>query len=238
MAVLDVDKIQAPMKATHEKGDNLSYEWRMKQLKILQRMLIDKTPAMRESLSLDLGRDLTESIGAETKVVEAEVNYAIKNLKSWMRPKEVPSTAVMIPGFSSLEPKPLPSPGVLIIGPFNYPINLLLRPLVSVLAGGNPAVLKPSELCPRVGKLVSDMIEEYFERGVVQVVGGDAKETTALLEKPWGKVVFTGSQRVGSIVAQACAKTLTPVILELGEQQNLLCCCHYVFPAFPPCHIY
>lgn len=220
--ILDVDKIQAPMKATHESRDNLSYEWRIKQLQILERMLVEKSSAMREAMSLDLGRDPIESIAGETKTVEAEVSYALKNLKKWMSTKQVPSTAVMIPGFSAVEPKPLVSPGVLIIGPFNYPLHLVFRPLVGVLAGGNPAVIKPSELCPRVGKLIKDMVENYFEPGVVQVILGGVEETTALLEKPWGKVVFTGSGRVGSIVAQACAKTLTPAVLELGGKSPVI----------------
>ena len=215
-ACLDVDKLQAPMKATHASGVNLTYEWRVEQLQKLYQMLISEREVMREAMFLDLGRDPMEAICCETKQVEREVLYALKSLKGWMKPQLVGSPAVMIPAISKVERKPLNSPGVLIISPYNYPLQLCLRPLVGVLAGGNPSVIKPSEIATNCSRVMKQMIEKYFDPGVVQVVLGDVPVTTALLEKPWAKVLFTGSCRVGSIVAQACGKTLTPTILELG----------------------
>jgi acyl-CoA reductase-like NAD-dependent aldehyde dehydrogenase len=216
MPSLDVDKLQAPMRATHASRVNLTYEWRKQQLQSLHKMLTENTDKIREAMSLDLGRDPTEAICCETKPLEREILYALKHLKEWMKPEWVPSPAVMIPAWSKVEPKPLDSPGVLIIGPFNYPVQCTLRPLVGVLAGGNPAVIKPSEMCPNVCAVLKALVEQYFDAGCLQVVLGAIPETTALLEKPWAKVVFTGSGRVGAIIAQACGKTLTPTILELG----------------------
>jgi len=213
---LNVDKLQETMRATHASRINHSYEWRIQNLQSLLNMIEENADVFREALCLDLGRDPTEALTVETKPLVPEIQYAIRNLKSWMKSKAVPSPIVMFPGFSYIDQKPLASPGVLVIGPYNYPLNLLVRPLIGILAGGNPAVLKPSELCPKTAKALKELVPNYFHPGAVQVVLGGIPETTALLEKRWAKVVFTGSERVGSIVAQACAKTCTPVLLELG----------------------
>jgi acyl-CoA reductase-like NAD-dependent aldehyde dehydrogenase len=214
---LDVESLQAKMRSIHESRVNLSYEWRMKQLKLLLRLVQENTEELRCALAKDLGREGTEAICIETKPLENDIKYTMKNLKKWMKPQAVPSPAVMIPAFSYLESKPLNSPGVLIIGPFNYPVRLVLQPLLGALAGGNPAVVKPSENVPNVAVLLKNLLEQYYtEPGVVQVVMGGAPETTALLEKRWGKVFFTGSERVGRIVQKACAETMSPTILELG----------------------
>lgn len=215
--LLDVESIQAKMRSIHESGVNLSYEWRMKQLNLLLRLVQENTEEIRNALKKDLGREGTEAICIETKPLENDIKYTIKNLKKWMRPQPVPSPAVMIPAFSYLEKKPLNSPGVLIIGPFNYPVRLLLQPLLGALAGGNPAVVKPSESVPTVALLMKKLLEQYYtEPGVVQVVLGGVPETNALLQKRWGKVFFTGSERVGRIVQKACAETMSPTIMELG----------------------
>jgi acyl-CoA reductase-like NAD-dependent aldehyde dehydrogenase len=214
---LDVETLQSRMRAVHESGVNLTYEWRMTQLRKLLLLLEEHTHEIRDAISKDLGREGIEAIVVETKPVEAEIRYMMSNLKQWMKPEAVPSPVVVIPAFSYVERRPLNSPGVLIIAPFNYPVRLMLQPLAGALAGGNPAVIKPSEETPTVAVLMKKLLEKYYtDPGVVQVVLGGPSETTALLEKKWGKVFFTGSERVGKIVARACADTLTPTVLELG----------------------
>ncbi len=214
---LDVESLQAKMRLIHESGVNLSYEWRMKQLKLLLRLVQENTEEIRNALSLDLGRERTEAICIETKPLEADIKYSMRNLQKWMKPEAVPSTIVMIPGTSHVERRPLNAPGILIIAPFNYPVRLALQPLLGALAGGNPAVVKPSECTPTVALLIKTLLEKYFiEPGVVQVVLGGVNETTALLQHRWGKVIFTGSIRVGKIIQKACAETMTPTIMELG----------------------
>ena len=215
--ILDVEKLQSKMREIHESGVNLSYEWRMKHIRTLLRLVVENSEDIRDALSKDLGREGTEALLVETKPLEADIRYILSNLKSWMKPGAVPSPALVLPAFSYVERRPLNSPGVLIIAPFNYPVRLLLQPMLGALAGGNPVVVKPSDAAPNVAILMKKLLEEYFtEPGVVQVVLGGPTETTALLEKGWGTVFFTGSERVGKIVTRACAETMTPTIVELG----------------------
>eukprot|EP00339_Tiarina_fusa_P029969 CAMPEP_0117081364 /NCGR_PEP_ID=MMETSP0472-20121206/57351_1 /TAXON_ID=693140 ORGANISM="Tiarina fusus, Strain LIS" /NCGR_SAMPLE_ID=MMETSP0472 /ASSEMBLY_ACC=CAM_ASM_000603 /LENGTH=176 /DNA_ID=CAMNT_0004809273 /DNA_START=103 /DNA_END=630 /DNA_ORIENTATION=+ len=169
---LDVGKVQAEMVKTHISGENQTYEWRIKQLDLLYDLIVDNTEKIREAVCIDLGRNPTEAIVMETSVVKTEIGFAKRNLRRWMKPQYVPSAAVIVPGFSKHVARPLNPPGVLIIGPFNYPVGLILRPLVGVLAAGNPAVIKPSELCPNTSTLMKELMEKYFDAGVVQVVLG------------------------------------------------------------------
>jgi acyl-CoA reductase-like NAD-dependent aldehyde dehydrogenase len=216
---------------------NPTYEWRVKQLKAVKRMLIDHQHDWTDAVYQDLHKDPTETQIAEIFTATNEIDYLLKNLKQWMEPQNVPSPVLFAIGFSSVMRKPLGK--VLIIAPFNYPILLALSPLAGSLAGGNPAVIKPSELCPTVSALLAKLVTKYLEPSAVQgtkhlnshryvdtctrthsisylVVQGSVPEVTELLKHNWGKVVFTGSERVGKIVAQATAKTLTPTVLELG----------------------
>jgi acyl-CoA reductase-like NAD-dependent aldehyde dehydrogenase len=216
------------MVATHRSLENRTYEWRVRQLKNLQAMLEENKHIFQAAVAKDLGRHPTEAVVAEVQPCESEIKYMLHNLKRFMQPEAVPSPAVLFPCSASVETVPLPSPGVLIIGPSNYPLNLVIRPLVGVLAGGNPAVIKPSELTPHTSGALAEIVPRYFDAKVLQIVLGGVAETSALLEKPWGKVLFTGSERVGKVVARACAETLTPCVLELGGK-----CCAVVDESVP-----
>jgi len=110
----------------------------------------------------------------------------------------------------------------LIIAPFNYPVSLALNPLISALAAGDTAVIKPSELCPAVADMLARLVPKYFREEVVSVVTGGIPETTALMQEAWDLVFFTGSERVGKIIAGAAAATLSPVVLELGGKSPVL----------------
>lgn len=213
---VDVDKLQAPMKATHASGINLTYEWRIHQLKTMTRMLRENRQEIIEALAHDLGKSTTEALAIEITVLDKEIDDTVKHLRKWMQPTPVPSPALMAPAFSQLERKPLLAPGVLILGPSNFPLLLCLQPAAGSLAGGNPTLIKPSELCVKTSAVLKKMVDNYFEPGALQIVEGAVPETTLLLEKKWGMVFFTGSERVGRIVAQATAKTLTPTVMELG----------------------
>mmetsp|Transcript_44615 Transcript_44615/g.108145 ORF Transcript_44615/g.108145 Transcript_44615/m.108145 type:complete len:648 (+) Transcript_44615:214-2157(+) len=232
---IDVDRIQRSMVDIHSSGENRSYEWRKKQLQNLQLMLTENQSIFQQAISNDLGRDRTEAIVAEIQPIQSEIKYFLQNLKRLMEPQTVDYPAALFPCRATLENVPLPTPGVLIIGPSNYPLNLVLRPLAGVLAGGNPCVIKPSELTPCTSEALASLVPNYFappssseaaatETGAspsslppaVQIVLGGPDATSTLLERPWGKVLFTGSERVGKIVAKKCAETLTPVCLELG----------------------
>jgi acyl-CoA reductase-like NAD-dependent aldehyde dehydrogenase len=115
-----------------------------------------------------------------------------------------------------VQSRPLLGPGVLILGPFNYPVSLVLHPAIGALAAGNPVVIKPSEFTPHVATLLLKLISQYFTPDVMVCITGGIPETTQLLSYNWGRTFFTGSTKVGVIVAQAAAKTMTPVTLECG----------------------
>jgi aldehyde dehydrogenase (NAD+) len=145
---------------------NPTFEWRVKQLKAVKRMLTDHRHEWTDAVYQDLHKDPTETELAEIATAINEIDHLLKNLKQWMEPQSVPSPALFAIGFSSILRKPLGQ--VLIIGPFNYPILLTLSPLMGSLAGGNPTVVKPSELCPTVSALLARLVSKYLEPSAVQ----------------------------------------------------------------------
>lgn len=151
---------------------------------------------------------------AEIFTVIAEINHAIANLAQWVRPKKVDAPLTFLGTRSVINYEPR---GVcLIISPWNYPFNLSIGPLVSCLAAGNNAVLKPSEVTPHTSSLIASMVDEIFEKDVVSVVLGDASVSEELLRLPFDHIFFTGSPSVGKIVMKAAAENLASVTLELG----------------------
>lgn len=215
-STLDVAALRAPMQETHDSGVNLTIAWRRKQLLTLKQMLTTHKKEFQEALYKDLGKHYTEASCTELVTLEGEIDYFIANLSKLMQSKQVPSPAVLLPAFSTLEPRPLCGPGCLVIGPSNYPVLLSLKPVAGSLAAGNPTVLKPSELSSAVSQLLHRLVTQYFDTAAFRVVQGGVSETNALLKESWGLVFFTGSSRVGKIVAACAAETLTPVVLELG----------------------
>jgi aldehyde dehydrogenase (NAD+) len=145
-----------------------------------------------------------------------EIDYIKKHLKKWMKPKKVASVAALSPSFSEIRFVPLCEPAVLIIVPFNYPLFLSGIPAVGALAAGSPCVLKLNPDNEAMTRLYEKLIPEYFDESCLRFVSGGVENTTELLKHPWGLCLFTGSGRVGKIVQEATAKTLTPTILELG----------------------
>jgi acyl-CoA reductase-like NAD-dependent aldehyde dehydrogenase len=208
--------IQAPMKETHRLQINLTKEWRRHNLKLLKMMVKNHRKEWTDALATDLGKDACESLCTEVLVSEKDIEHTLKHLKIWMKPQKVSGPGFSAVAFAEIERRPLRSPGVLVIGPSNYPLQLVMLPVAGSLAGGNPTVIKPSELCPATSQLMADLVKKYFDPGTLQVIQGGTEETTALLEKEWGLVFFTGSERVGRLVAAKTARTLTPTVLELG----------------------
>jgi aldehyde dehydrogenase (NAD+) len=152
--------------------------------------------------------------------VYVDLDKAIGNLKNWMKVKRVGTNILNIPGSSYIMPEPL---GVcLIIGAWNYPINLTMVPVISAIAAGNTIVLKPSELASHTSAGLAKMISDNFDPSFIKVVEGGIRETTELLEQKFDKIFFTGSVPVGRIVYQAAAKNLIPVTLELGGKSPLI----------------
>src|SRR5262249_50716497 len=151
---------------------------------------------------------------ADVKYITSEVTHALAHLQRWMRPLQVRTPLVLTPSHTQVRFDPL---GVgLIIGAWNYPVMLTLSPLIAAISGGNTAVIKPSEVAATTADLIARRLPEYLDRSAFSVVLGGVRETTALLEQQWDHIFFTGGTTVAKVVMTAAAKTLTPVILELG----------------------
>ena len=188
--------------------------WRRQQLDALERMLTECAPQIRSALWTDLRKNGVESQLTEIESVASEARLARKNLDRWTADRKVKAPRLVGPARATIHREPLGT--VLIIGPWNYPINLLFVPLVGALAAGNAAVLKPSEVAPACSSLIAQLVPQYFDADAVQVVEGGVDETTRLLECDFDHIFYTGNGSVGSIVMTAAARTLTPVTLELG----------------------
>lgn len=222
MKNLNVEALIEPMIQTYKSGENQTLKWRKDQLKLISRMLNENEERWIEAIYADLRKERSEAMYSEILLVENEIKMMLKHLPRWMKDEHVPSLLPAVPSFCKVQSVPLLEPGCLIISPFNYPINLSLLPVVGAFAGGNPCVLKPSELCPTVSALFSELVPKYFDKGVFQVVEGGVEEVTKLIHQRWGKIVFTGSPRVGKIVQTAAASTLTPTLLELGGKSPVI----------------
>nr|XP_055171183.1 aldehyde dehydrogenase family 3 member B1 [Nyctereutes procyonoides]XP_055171184.1 aldehyde dehydrogenase family 3 member B1 [Nyctereutes procyonoides] len=195
-------------------GRTRSPEFRAAQLKGLGRFLQENKQLLQEALAQDLHKSTFESEVSEIHISQSEIDLALRNLRSWMKDEKVPKNLAtqLDSAFIRKEPFGL----VLIIAPWNYPVNLTLVPLVGALAAGNCVVLKPSEFSRSTEKVLAEVLPQYLDQSCFAVVLGGPQETGQLLEHKFDYIFFTGSPRVGRIVMAAAAKHLTPVTLELG----------------------
>lgn len=210
----DFEVLLHQVRARFDSGATRSLAWRRRQLDALLRLLEENGDAIAQALDADLAKPPHEVILGETTLVRAEIRHARSRLERWSRPRPVPTPPVAWPADSHVRPEPLGV--VLIIGAWNYPVQLTLAPLVAAIAAGNCAVIKPSEVAPETSALLARLVPEYLDTAAVKVVEGGVPETTELLALRFDHVFYTGSGRVGRIVMRACAEHLTPVTLELG----------------------
>ena len=210
----------AQLRATFRSGRTRPLEWRLAQLDAIVRMVTERESEMVAALADDLGRPAVDAWLADLAPVTAEAKYAVKKLRSWMKPTRVRLPLSVQPGKAWYQYEPL---GVaLIIGPWNYPIHLVLAPLVGAVAAGNCAVLKPSEHTPACSALLARLVPEYLDPDAVAVVEGDGQTTQTLLDQAFDHCFFTGSPEVGKLVMAGAAKHLTPVTLELGGKSPVI----------------
>lgn len=188
--------------------------WRVQQLKQVKQLVIDNEAALLKALETDLQKPAQEAWITELSYITGDVDHVLKHLKKWAKPRKVRTPIVVFPGKSFIKPEPLGS--VLVMGAWNYPVQLVFAPLVAVIAAGNCAVIKPSDLAPAVSAVIAELIPKYLDNNAFAVVEGAIPETTALLELPFDHIMYTGNGAVGRIVMAAAAKHLTPVTLELG----------------------
>lgn len=184
------------------------------QLRQLRRFLVEREDELTVALRSDLGKSAFEAYSTEIGFTINEIDLALDHLRTWTAPRSTKLPLHLKPGSARLVPEPLGT--VLIIAPWNYPLQLLLAPLVPALAAGNTVVLKPSEIAPATAAAVARHLPDYLDARCVQVVTGGVDETTALLTEPFDHIFYTGNGTVGKIVMRAAAEHLTPVTLELG----------------------
>lgn len=189
-------------------------DFRIGKLKILKQTILKRIEEINKALENDLRKGEFETFSGEIMVVIDEINMAIKKLKSWAKPEKVKTSLTYFKSSSYIYREPYGI--VLIMTAWNYPFQLAFGPLIGALAAGNCCIIKPSELAPNTSLLVCDIIRECFEEEYCTVVEGGVEETTALLKERFDFILYTGSTRVGKIIAQAAAKHLTPIVLEMG----------------------
>lgn len=202
------------LQATFATERTRSLGWRAAQLSALERMMSECEQELMDALKSDLGKHPQEAWATEISYVGSDAAYCRKRLKRWARTRKVHTPMLGQPGKSWLQPEPLGV--VLIIGAWNYPLQLTLAGMAAAIAAGNCVVVKPSELSPATSNVIARRVPEYLDRDCVKIVEGAVPETSALLELPWGHILYTGGGNVGRIVMSAAAKHLTPVTLELG----------------------
>ena len=205
--------IQA-QRAYFRSGATLDIRFRRQMLQKLQTALTKWEKALAEALWVDLHKSYEEAYLTELSIVKGEVKNHLRHLSQWSRRKRMPTPIKMFPSRSYIVSEPLGN--TLIMAPWNYPVQLLLNPLVGAISAGCTAVLKPSPYVPTVSSVIEQMIASTFPPEYIAVVQGHREVNQALLAQRFDLIFFTGSPSLGKMVMEAASKHLTPVILELG----------------------
>nr|XP_056721002.1 aldehyde dehydrogenase family 3 member A2-like [Euleptes europaea] len=195
-------------------GKTRPLEFRIQQLKALEKMVREKEKAITEALKADLHKNALNSFSYEIMGVLAEIDLAVCNLPKWAAPQPVEKNIMVMMDEAYIHHEPLGV--VLTIGAWNYPFVLVMQPLVGAIAAGNAVVMKPSEISEHTAKLIAELVPQYLDKDLYPVVTGGVPETTELLKLKFDHIIYTGSSPVGKIVMEAASKHLTPVTLELG----------------------
>lgn len=209
-----IKEIRGRQERFFRSGVTLDVKWRLERLKAFEAAVRKWEKPLCEALWTDLHKSYEEAYLTEVSILLGEIRSHIHNIRKWSRPQRKPTPLKMFPSSSRIISEPLGT--ALIISPWNYPVQLLLTPLVGAISSGCTAVLKPSPYVPNVSKVTRQMIEDTFSDEYVAVVQGNREVNTALLEERWDLIFFTGSPSLGRLVMGAAAKNLTPVVLELG----------------------
>lgn len=196
---------------THRTKD---HSFRIKQLEKLQTTILKYEQQLTDALQKDLGKNSVESYATEIGFVLNSIRETKKKIPRWVKDKKVSTPLFLFPSKSKRHYEPYGT--ILIIGPFNYPFQLLIEPLIGAISAGNTIILKPSEMVPSVSKVIKEMITDAFDDNYISVIEGDVDTTIELLKHPFDYIFFTGSTTVGKEIMKAAAEHLTPVTLELG----------------------
>ena len=210
----------ADLRATYNSGHTRPLTWRKHQLEQMIKMLNENEAEFLAALKTDLGKPTVEGFITDIAFITGEIKLMLKNLKKWNKPQRVPTPLVTMPAKSQLIPEPLGV--VLVIAPWNYPIQLLLVPAAGAIAAGNAVVMKPSEVSAATSAVLARLVPKYLDQKAITLVEGGVPETTALLAEHFDHIFYTGNGTVGRIVMAAAANNLTPVTLELGGKSPVI----------------
>jgi aldehyde dehydrogenase (NAD+) len=219
-ALHDIDRIYELQQLNRAAVGATTAAQRIEKLRRFERLMLARRDEIRAAMWEDYRKPAAEVDLSEIYPVVSEARHAIRQLRSWMKPKRVSTRLALLGSRSSVvyEPKGV----VLIIAPWNFPFNLTLGPLVSAIAAGNCVMIKPSEMTPASTSCIKRILGELFEENEVAVVDGDSSIAEALLRKKFDHIFFTGSPAVGKIVMKAAAEHLTSVTLELGGKSPVI----------------
>ena len=215
-----IPQIVAAQRTYFRSHETLSIEFRLRMLQRLRDAIIKHEKSLTEALYLDLHKSYEEAYLTEISIVLGEIQNFLKHLKKWAAPSKKETPLKLKPAKSSIITEPL---GLsLIMAPWNYPVQLLLNPLIGAIAAGCTAILKPSPYVPNVSEALAKLIEECFDERYVAVVQGHRDVNSALLKERYDIIFFTGSPDLGRVVMRAAAENLTPVVLELGGKSPVV----------------
>lgn len=215
-----IKEIVAAQRDFFRSHKTVSIEYRLEMLKRLRGAIVRHERELTDALYLDLHKSYEEAYLTEISILLGEIDNFLKHLKGWAAPSKKATPLKMFPSRSEIVTEPL---GVaLIIAPWNYPVQLLLNPLIGAIAAGCTAVLKPSPYTPHVAELLERLIAESFDSEYIAVVQGNREVNTALLKERYDIIFFTGSPELGRVVMRAAAENLTPVVLELGGKSPVV----------------
>lgn len=202
------------LRETFQQGKTRDMQWRRTQLLALDTFLVEREAEIARALHEDLRKSPAEAFLTETNFLRGEIRFALKHLRSWMKPHRVVVPLLYQPAKAHYLREPYGV--VLVIGAWNYPLQLCLGPLTSALAAGNCAVIKPSEQAPHTSAVIAAGLKHYLDQSAIGVIEGGVDEAKALLEQRFDYIFYTGSQEIGREVMLAAARYLTPLTLELG----------------------
>uniref|UniRef100_A0A8C5T354 Aldehyde dehydrogenase family 3 member A2 n=1 Tax=Malurus cyaneus samueli TaxID=2593467 RepID=A0A8C5T354_9PASS len=209
-----MQQIVSRARAAFKSGRSRPLEFRIQQLKALERMVQEKEKEILAALKADLNKSGPNAYSHEILGVLRELVLAMEQLPSWAAPQPVKKDLLCMRDKAYIGYEPLGV--VLIIGAWNYPFVLVMQPLIGAIAAGNAVVVKPSEVSENTARLVAELLPQYLDKDLYAVVTGGAPETTELLTQRFDHILYTGNTAVGKIVMAAAATHLTPVTLELG----------------------
>ena len=198
-----------------------SVEFRIQQLRALANMLKTEEFRIQEALKLDLNRSRQDTFIFEIQSTLSQCRHAIQNIHEWVEPKDIQGKGIFFMG-QTAQIRRKPHGVVLIVGPWNFPVQLVLNPLIGSIIGGNCTVLKFSEISHHTEKLMSELVPIYMDERVVKVVTGGIPEAGVLMKQKFDFICYTGNTDVGKLYHKSAAENFTPVLLELGGKSPVI----------------